>query len=677
MRRAIFFVALVVLGLTGYAAASANPGEGFGAGLWLVGLATGLYVWSPRARRPLVLVLVLVAGVAMILIGGRSPVAAGGYALAVAAEVWVTAALLRRGRDDRPALRSDADLQRWLLSIAGGVATGSVGVLLAAIVAGADAPVKLTLTVALAHVASQLCVTPYFLDLPRQVAIAGRGERVLQWLVIAVGTPLVFFPESAPSLVFLTIPVLAWGALRISPVESLGQMVAVVGLALVLTALGRGPFANATSGFGTTADAPGLLLAAFAVTCAVIVVPLTLRVGEYISAAREAGSERDLVRSIVDSASGVAIIVSDPAGRITLFNPGAERMLGYRAEEVLGNVTTMLHSEQAITDKAAEFGVADDFVTVVLEVVKQGRPGTHFRFRRKDGVERIHAVTISRLADAQGNAVGYLSTSEDVSDSLAAQRALRDALSAEREAVERQREVDAVKDAFVSTVSHELRTPITSMVGYLEVLSDGSLGGITDAQRNALERVSTNSQRLLRLIDELLTLSRVADQGVRVENLALDLRGPIREAVAAAAPGWAGRTLDVRQVLPDGPVVVVGDRDMLERVVVNLVSNAAKFTPDGGTVRIELTAGDEAVIRVIDTGIGVPVSEQAQLFSRFYRSTLAVGRGIPGSGLGLSITRAIVERHGGSISLASDLRVGTTVEVRLPLKGTVEVVDGS
>jgi signal transduction histidine kinase len=193
-------------------------------------------------------------------------------------------------------------------------------------------------------------------------------------------------------------------------------------------------------------------------------------------------------------------------------------------------------------------------------------------------------------------------------------------------------------------------------------------GSSRHRQADAVRRVSANSARLLRLIDDLLTLSRLEDDELVLATRALDLRALVRAGYDVVSPAWEGRDLAVRLDLPADPVPFLGDRDMIERVVVNLVSNAVKFTPDGGLVRLGLEAcGDHAVVEVSDSGIGIPHQEHHRIFSRFFRSSVAQQQAIPGSGLGLSIARTVVEKHGGRIELESAAGEGTTFRVRLPI----------
>ena len=365
-------------------------------------------------------------------------------------------------------------------------------------------------------------------------------------------TVAVFVPTDFPSLVLLVLPVLAWGALRNGSYESLAQMAVAVGVAMPLTTAGYGPFARPDQRFDVPVDFQGVLLASFGCVCALVVLALRLTVGEQYEFARQVAAERDRMQSVVDGITGVAIIGSDLEGRATLFNPGAERLLGYRAEEVLGQSTRMLHSDRGVAEKAAELGVRNDFNDVARTLL--GRGPSEMGFVRKDGQERVHSMSLSRVVDDRGQTIGYVSTSEDITERLETEARLVETIEAERRAVEQLREVDRVKDAFVSSVSHELRTPITSILGYTEMLEEGGYGELAPAQLDAVQRVSTNSTRLLSLISELLTLSKVQDEGIGAADQVVDfaagrrrggrrphpVRGPPRDRADHGAPGRAG-----------------------------------------------------------------------------------------------------------------------------------------
>lgn len=652
---------VVAVGVFGATAVWAAPDGGRVIGIWPVGLASGAALLARGRQVPAVLAAVPLLAVVTIAAGGRPVGVSVGYAAGIGLETVVVWWILTRDRTGPASLRSDRDLRVYFLaSIVAGLVAAAAGALTSVVADWGD-PGTVALALGTAHLASQLCVIPLFMLLPEHGASAGPVERALQWLAIGVVTPLVFLPHDFPSVVFLAVPILAWSAFRMRPFEALLQMVAVLGFAIGMTTVGWGPFADVPAEYGMSVDAQGIVLAAFAATCAFIVVPLMLRAGVHLATARDAAAERDRMRNIVDGTQGVAIIGTDEHGRITLFNPGAERLLGYDRDEVLGRPTQMFHSDEAIKRKAVELGVDAGLGPVARAIMDRDLVATEMGFVRKDGEERSHAMTLSRIADQRGHVIGYVSTSEDVTDRLRTQNALE-------EAVERLRDVDAVKDAFVSSVSHELRTPITSILGYLEMLEDGSYGDLSPLQRDAVRRVSSNSDRLLGLIDDLLTLSRVQESGLGGSERAFDLRAVVEAGYAVVLPVLKSRRLQMTMDLPEEPVPFLGDRDLMERVVVNLVGNAVKFTPDGGRVDVGLEVlGDFAQLSVVDTGIGIPVAEQPKLFTRFFRSELAQKNAIQGSGLGLSITRGIVEKHGGSVAVSSEVGEGTTFRVRLPV----------
>lgn len=238
----------------------------------------------------------------------------------------------------------------------------------------------------------------------------------------------------------------------------------------------------------------------------------------------------------------------------------------------------------------------------------------------------------------------------------------------ELEVICRMRDLDQTKSDFVSSVSHELRTPLTSITGYLEMLVEGDAGPLTPDQLQLVEVVERNSHRLLALIEELLTLSRIESGTNRPGVDRVDLTAVIADVHRAVLPMLGERRLHFELDVPEDVGRVTGDAGQLEQVVFNLVTNAVKFTPDGGrvTVRAGIEAG-RVRLAVTDTGIGIPADEQGHLFTRFFRSSTAREHAIQGTGLGLAIVKSIVESHGGSIGVESAPGEGTTVTVELPL----------
>jgi two-component system phosphate regulon sensor histidine kinase PhoR len=241
------------------------------------------------------------------------------------------------------------------------------------------------------------------------------------------------------------------------------------------------------------------------------------------------------------------------------------------------------------------------------------------------------------------------------------------AFEQQRESVRRLEELDRAKDAFISTVSHELRTPLTSIVGYLEMISEGGLGPLDDGVSQGMAIIERNVGRLRDLVEDLLTLSAYDAAKVTLDLQATDLATVIADCHQALVPAIDAKQLELAIVsAPDVRPALV-DRTQIERVVLNLLSNAIKFSHDGGRVTIRLRPeGAFVVLSITDTGIGIPADEQQRLFSRFFRSSLAVADEIQGTGLGLTLVQAVVEWHDGNVEIDSVEGQGTTVTVRLP-----------
>ncbi len=229
------------------------------------------------------------------------------------------------------------------------------------------------------------------------------------------------------------------------------------------------------------------------------------------------------------------------------------------------------------------------------------------------------------------------------------------------------RRLDRLKDDFVASVSHELRTPLTSIRGYLELVLDGEAGELTDGQRRYLSVVDRNADRLLRVVGDLLFAAQVDAGYIVLDSSATDLDELVWEAVEAARPLAAEHGVELERKV-DCAAELVGDRERLAQILDNLISNAIKFTPPGGQVEVRtFCKGDVAFVEVADTGIGISEDDQAQLFQRFFRAEGAVRRAIEGTGLGLAIVKAIVDAHGGDLSVESSAGSGTTFRIELPL----------
>jgi hypothetical protein len=277
-------------------------------------------------------------------------------------------------------------------------------------------------------------------------------------------------------------------------------------------------------------------------------------------------------------------------------------------------------------------------------------------------------MTLTGGGSEFGPQAGYLVVGRDVTEQRHSQVLLMGALEKERMAADRLRELDAAKNEFVSTVSHELRTPVTSIVGYAELLADGSPVPPDPEQVPLLDTIARNGARLISLCNDLLTLAGLDSEGPVWRRTEVDLRTLVDQAEDSMRPTVRDRDLDLTFEVPTVPVTVLGDAIQLERVLVNLLSNAVKFTPDGGRVATRLHTEDgEACLAVADTGIGIPHEEQDALFQKFFRASTAQDLAIQGTGLGLSIVAGIVAVHGGRISVESASGTGTTFRVRLPL----------
>ena len=317
------------------------------------------------------------------------------------------------------------------------------------------------------------------------------------------------------------------------------------------------------------------------------------------------------------------------------------------------DVFSQEHASEAFADEQQIIRTGEPVVERVERETYTGRPDAWV------------STTKTALRNERGEIIGTFGISRDVTAQIMAENALaRQAgeLSAQNE---RLRELDRLKDEFVALVSHELRTPLTSIIGYIELLQDERATGM-DADHFA-GVIQRNAERLLHLVDDLLFLSRMQSGELALEVCDTHLADIAAEAVREMRPEAGRKDIELTIAAAVDPYLPV-DPTRMAQLLGNLISNAVKFTPVGGKVEVTLAVeGNEAVLSVSDTGIGVPAADQEQIFERFFRAEAATQRVIPGSGLGLTISKAIVDAHRGTITVRSDEGHGSTFTVRLPL----------
>ena len=352
---------------------------------------------------------------------------------------------------------------------------------------------------------------------------------------------------------------------------------------------------------------------------------------------RDRATAQRTLQGVWEAVTEQVIIATDFSGRIVSWNPGAEKMLGMSRHEV--------EHQRDILDFHLPSEI-DGFHSLVESANRGIARAGEWTYLRGDGSSFPVQLTVTPRSDELGNTTGYLFVAIDMTEARA---------------------VAKLKDDFVGLISHELRTPLSSILGYLELLRDDDDVELSEAQLQYLSVAERNAHRLLRLVGDLLFTAQVESGTFSMEQRRIDLAEIVEASLETARPAAAAAGVTLASSFAAG-AVVDGDAVRLSQAIDNLVSNAIKFTPGGGTVTVALdVSASEAVVEVQDTGMGIAASEMDKLFSRFFRATTATRNAVPGVGLGLTITKAIVTAHHGQMFVESEEGVGTSFSLSLPL----------
>jgi PAS domain S-box-containing protein len=362
-----------------------------------------------------------------------------------------------------------------------------------------------------------------------------------------------------------------------------------------------------------------------------------------------------LYQLLVESVRDYAIFVLDPDGRVASWNEGARRIKGYEAEEILGRHFSVFYPEEA---KASRF---PDYV---LEVARaEGRFEDEGWRLRKDGSRFWANVVITALFREDGSLLGFAKVTRDLTERrLAQQRELEDARRlAEAEASNR------AKTGFLAAMSHELRTPLNAISGYAQLMLEGIAGPVTKQQREYLGRIRGSQQHLLAIVNDLLNFSRIEAGEVTYDRVPVPMHEVVDRVLGMVTPQADRKRLRLGHVGREVAVIALADRLKTEQIVLNLVSNAVKFTPDGGAVTVTVAIRNRtATVEVRDTGPGIPEEKQEVIFDPFVQLGRTLTSTHEGAGLGLAISRDLARGMDGDVTVRSVPGEGATFTLRLP-----------
>ena len=376
-----------------------------------------------------------------------------------------------------------------------------------------------------------------------------------------------------------------------------------------------------------------------------------------VTESRRADEIRFRLAAIVES-SDDAIVSKTLDGIITTWNIGAERMFGYRADEVIGKPITILIPPSSLDEEPE-----------ILARLRRGERIEHYETVRvrKDGSLLDVALTVSPVKDGNGKIIGASKIARDITERKRAADEKEQLLEAERAARTEAQRVSLTKDEFLATLSHELRTPLSAILGWSQLLASGDMED--EEVKEGLETIERNARIQTQLIEDLLDMNRIVSGKVRLDVQPVDLASVVEAAVNSIRPAAEAKGIHLRKIIDPVAGPVAGDPGRLQQVVWNLLSNAVKFTPKGGKVEVLVErVNSHLEITVNDSGLGIKPEFLPHVFERFRQADASTTRQYGGLGLGLSIVKQLVELHGGNVRATSAGEgLGAAFIVSLPL----------